>query len=129
MLVISLCLSNTSSSSRLILLKPVLLSLCCFRLLLQSTFFLCLLFGCMRDHLGDLGRDFLCIFFKLSEVDLHPGERVGPNFMNKSLQGLCILLKHDDVVSAAFYPSMLFDKGESSIDKVLVGQFDICVGK
>ena len=83
----------------------------------------------MRGRLRDLRRDLLCILFKLREVDLHPGERVGPNFLYKSLEGICILLEHDDVVSAALYPSMLFDKGESPIDKILVGQFYICVGK
>ena len=83
----------------------------------------------MRGHLRDIGRDFLCILIYLSEVELHPGECVGPNFLHKSLEGLCILLKHDDVVSAALYPCMLFDKGESPLDKVFVWQFDICVRK
>jgi len=127
-LIISLYLSSTSSSSRGLLCKPFLFFFRCFHLLLQLTFFLRFLFGCMRGRLRDLGRDFLCILIKLGQVELHPGERVGLNFLHKSLEWLYILLEHDEIVSAAVNACVFFDKGESSFDKVLIGLFEVGVG-
>ena len=52
---------------------------------------------------------------------MHGGERVGLDFLHESLEGLCILLKQDQIVSGALYARVLVDKGEFSVDKVLVG--------
>lgn len=58
---------------------------------------------------------------------MHAGERVGLYVLHESLEGLCLLLKNDDVVSGALYASIFFYKGESPIDKVLVGQLEVTV--
>ena len=52
---------------------------------------------------------------------MHVGGRVGLDLLHKPLEGLCILLKQDDIVSAALYASVLVDTGEFPIDKILVG--------
>ena len=82
----------------------------------------------MRGHLRDICRYLLCILFNLRQVDLHPGEPAGLNFLHKFLERLCILLEHDDVASGALYAGIFFDKGQSAFDKVLVGQLDVGVG-
>jgi hypothetical protein len=82
----------------------------------------------MRGHLRDICRYLLCILFNLRQVDLHPGEPAGLNFLHKFLEGLCILLEHDDVASGALNAGIFFDKGQSAFDKVLVGQLDVGVG-
>ena len=52
---------------------------------------------------------------------MHAGERVGLDFLHESLEGRCILLKQDQIVSGALYASVLVDTGEFPIDKILVG--------
>lgn len=59
---------------------------------------------------------------------MHAGEPAGLDLLHKFLEGLCILLKHDNVASGAVYGGILFDKGESAFNKVFVGQLDVGVG-
>ena len=99
-----------------------------FQLVLQFLFFLCFLFGGLRDHLRGLGRYFLRILYKLGHVDAHAGESAGLDFLHKLLDGLKFLLKHDDIVSGAIHASVFLDASEFSLDKFLVGQLEVAVG-
>ena len=100
----------------------------CFQLLLQFLFFLCFLFGGLRDHLRGIGRYFLRILFKLGHVDLHARESAGLEFLHNHLDGLRFLHKHDDVFSGAIHANVFLDASEFSLDKFLVRQFEVAVG-